>query len=130
MKFSFYSKKNSWSRVSLLLSTFIVLVSFFRTATAESASARKPDPGARLSGNSAKKSKQKKELGAGRDGEETLLSPLSPNSFISLFFSAALFSTTLEQASVRSNGSDQKRLNVLYPATQRTQRAVEIPEAV
>ena len=41
MKFSFYSKKNSWSQVSLLISTFILSVSFFRTATAESADARK-----------------------------------------------------------------------------------------
>ena len=107
------------------------MVSFFRTATAESASARKAWSRRQTEwGQRKEKQAEKKELGAGRDGEETLLSPLSPNSFISLYFSSALFCTTLEQASVRSNGSDQKRLNVLYPATQRLQRAVEILEAV
>ena len=105
------------------------MVSFFRTATAESASARKAWSGRQTEWGQRKEKQAEKRVG-GRNGEETLLSPLSPNSFISLFFSSALFCTTLEQASVRNNGSDQKRLNVLYPATQRTQRAVEILEAV
>ena len=79
-----------------------------------------------------RKAAEKKGWGAGREGEETVL---SPNSFLSLFFFPlrsilrhSPLSEHLKQAITRSNAAIDKE--IFFSATQRTQRAVEIPEAV
>ena len=92
MKFSFYSKKNSWSRVSLLISTFIVLVSFFRTAKADSASARKACSRRQTEwGQRKEKQAEKKSWGQGETAKKPSSRPSHPIPFFFPFFSLLCF---------------------------------------
>ena len=93
MKFSFYSKKNSWSRVSLLISTFIVLVSFFRTAKAESASARKACSRRQTEWGQRKEKQAEKKSHGGRERRRRNppLAPLTQFLFFFPFFSLLCF---------------------------------------
>ena len=100
-----------------------MLVSFFQPRLLEP---EKPVPGVQIVGTKERKASGKKALGVGREGEETLL---SPSSFLPYFFflrsTLRLYhyplSEHLEQASAEK---------ILYPTKKRTQRAVEISEAV
>ena len=90
MKVSLFSEKKTPDQTLRQ----IVLVSFLLTATDESASARN----VQIVGTTQKKKKEKKALGTGREGEETLL---SPSSFPLLF-------SLHSMASARSNAAIHK----------------------
>ena len=79
------------------LKTFIVLVSFFLTAKAESASARKAYSRRSDSGDGAKKCEQKKELGAVGPANRVELVEESYSMFYHLMFyhSSPCFTTSL-----------------------------------
>ena len=84
--FPLLPKKKKKRLIAGYLNTLMALLSFFLTATAESAGARKA-PNSRRSDSvgrcKEKRAKKKEVLRAGREGEETLLSPFS---FLPLFF--------------------------------------------
>ena len=88
---SFQKKKKRL--IAGYLNTLMALLSFFLTATAEYDGARKA-PNSRRSDSvgrcKEKRAKKKEVLRAGREGEETLLSPFS---FLPLFFLCSLCTT-------------------------------------
>ena len=88
-----FQKKKRKRLIAGYLNTLMALLSFFLTATAESAGAGKA-PNSRRSDSvgrcKEKRAKEKEVLRAGREGEETLLSPFS---FLPLFFLCSLCTT-------------------------------------
>ena len=106
-------KKKDKRLIAGYLNTLMALLSFFLTATAEYDGARKA-PNSRRSDSvgrcKEKREKEKEVLRAGREGEETLLSPFS---FLPLFFPLLSLhhsppSEHLEQASARTNAAIHK----------------------
>ena len=91
--FPLLPKKKRKRLIAGYLNTLMALLSFFLTATAESAGAGKA-PNSRRSDSvgrcKEKRAKEKEVLRAGREGEETLLSPFS---FLPLFFLCSLCTT-------------------------------------
>ena len=111
--FPLLPKKKKKRLIAGYLNTLMALLSFFLTASAESAGARKA-PNSRRSDSvgrcKEKRAKEKEVLRAGREGEETLLSPFS---FLPLFFPLLSLhhsppSEHLEQASARTNAAIHK----------------------
>ena len=83
-------------------------MSFFRTAKAESASARKACSRRQTEwGQCKEKQAEKKSWGQGETGKKPSSLPSLPIPLFR-FFSYALFCATLEQASTRSNAAIQK----------------------
>ena len=123
---SFQKKKKSL--IAGYLEALIALLSFFLTATAESAGARKaPNSRRPDSGDGAKNTERKKNRCWGQEEreDETLFSPFS---LLPLFFSPLLFlrhsplSEHLEQASARTNAAIHKEFFFIL--------LQEIPESV
>ena len=86
-----------------------------------------------VSGDGAKKSSRKKSVGAGQ-GEKGKKPSSLPIPFFRFFPLRSILrhsplSKHLKQASARSNAAIHKE-TLFYSATERTQRAVKIPEAV
>ena len=74
MTYPFYSKKNRL--IVGYLEKFIVLLSFFLTATAESASAKKAYSRSPDGGDSEKESSRKKRCGQGEKGKKPSSLPI------------------------------------------------------
>ena len=90
-----------------------------------------PIPGVRLVGTVQRKAAEKKRWGQGEKGKKPSCLPIPFFRFFPLRFILrhSPLSEHLKQASTRSNAAIHKE-TLFYSATERTQRAVKIPEAV
>ena len=87
-----------------------------------------PIPGVRVVGTVQRKAAEKKRWGQGEKGKKPSSLPIPFFRFFpSAPFCATLHCLILKQASARGNAAIHKET---HTATERTQRAVKIPEAV